>query len=181
MLLEYISKIKDLYKNDTKVLRTGTLLYGHLFDSRWQTMIQRPLTAEEIYTLEEEFGAIPQIYKQLLLITNGCYLFDLIIIAGKPDNFKGMPRTEMIYQPMSINVLISKSDRKKVNEKGLFVFASSMVNENYYALDENQKVHELGVNRFNTIKIYENLEELLNEVFEEGKKLVESGTYLDFY
>ncbi|WP_462406920.1 hypothetical protein [Gracilibacillus sp. Marseille-QA3620] len=40
---------------------------------------------------------MPNEYKELLSITNGCYLFNLLRIAGKQDGYKGMSREEQTY------------------------------------------------------------------------------------
>jgi len=181
MYINYISQIKNLYKNDMKKLRTGTILFGHLFDSRWQTRIQSPLTDEEILELERKFGILPIPYKEFLLATNGGYLFDLISIAGKQDGYRGMSHEEMVNQPIPLNRIISPSIRQKTAEEGLFIFAKSMVNDSFFALDPNEKVIEINYNKLKIVQEFNSLENLLNEIFIEGKKLVEDGEYIDFY
>ena len=34
---EFLQKIDKLYEDDRKKLRTGTILYGNLYEDRWQT------------------------------------------------------------------------------------------------------------------------------------------------
>lgn len=39
MYSRYLDEIQNLYKDNMKKLRTGTTLYGQLFEGRWQTHI----------------------------------------------------------------------------------------------------------------------------------------------
>jgi hypothetical protein len=182
MLSKYINEVGKLYKDDKKKLRTGTTLYGHLFDNRWQTKIHCPLTGEDVTILENEFGTLPNDYKELLQVTNGCYLFDLINIAGKQDGYKGLSHEEMVNTPSPIRRIVPLSIWEKANKNNLFVFATSMVNESFYVVDSlSGKVQEIKFKRSRTVQEYKNLEELLYKILEEGKELVESGTYIDFY
>lgn len=180
MYSSYIEEIEQLYNTDYKKIRNGTKLYGHLFDDRWQTHIYKPLSLDDIKILEEEYGELPNTYKELLQTMNGCYLFDLIQIAGKREISKGMSREEQIRQPSSLRDIKPYLGKKKLAE-GLLVFASSMVSDSFFAFNKDENVLQIGYKKLDIIKVYESLHELLKEIMLEGAEMVKNGEYIDFY
>ncbi|MBT2684532.1 SMI1/KNR4 family protein [Bacillus sp. ISL-37] len=179
MYNEFLNKIEKLYKDDRKKLRTGTLLYGNLYEDRWQTNIQRPLNLEDLNSLELEIGNLPEDFKEFLLTANGCYLFDILRIAGKQDGYKGMTIEEQIHQPISFrNIPPYLWNRKRLD--GLFVFADSMATGRFFVYNGEGQILQMDMRSFKPIDTYPNLMELLEEVFEEGERLVLNKDYLDF-
>lgn len=179
MYNEILQKIDKLYKDDRKKLRTGTTLYGNLYEDRWQTHIQKPLTVEELHSLKDEIGNLPDDFKEFLLTANGCYLFDIIRIGGKQDGYKGMTIEEQIHQPISFrNIPPYSRNRKHLD--GLFVFADSMTTGTFFAYNEEGQILQLELRNFKTVDTYQNLMELLETVYEEGERLVINKECLDF-
>lgn len=179
MYEKYLSGLEELYKEDKKKLRTGTTLYGNLYDSRWHTIIKKPLTFDEIKSLENEVGILPNQYKELLLFTNGCYLFDLLRIAGKQDGYRGMTEEEQIYEPISLRNIQPYLGKRKLPEN-LFIFADSMVRGSLFAFNENNQILELNYRNLKVIETYELLDALLNEIFAEGIEMVNKKEYFEF-
>lgn len=168
-----------MYKDDKKKLRTGTTLYGELYDPRWQTHIQKPLTLEELNEFENEYGGLPNQYKELLRLTNGCYLFDLIRVAGKQNSFRGMSIAERVFQPCSLKDLQVYVRNKKTSEN-LFIFADSLVRDSFFAFNEAGYIVEKNSRNLKTINSYATLEEILDEIFVAGKEMVEKNEYIEF-
>lgn len=179
MYNKILQKIDKLYQDDRKKLRTGTILYGNLYEDRWQTHIQKPLTFEELHSLEEEIGNVPDDFKEFLLTSNGRYLFDILRVAGKQDGYKGMTIEEQIHQPISFqNIPPYLRDRKRLD--GLFVFADSMATGTFFVYNGEGQILQMDMRSFKPIDSYPNLMELLEEVFKEGERLVLNKDYLDF-
>ncbi len=172
-------ELNHLYKDDRKLLRTGTIIFGHLYEDRWQTHIQRPLDNQEIKELEEEYGVLPNEYKEFLSITNGCYLFDLLRIAGKQDGYKGMSREEQTFQPISLRNIEPYLGKKELPTH-LFVFADSMIKDRFYAFNQNGHVLEINERNLKTAATYPSLEELLKDIYAQGKEMVLRKEYIEF-
>lgn len=179
MYYRFLQKIDKLYKEDWKKLRTGTILYGNLYEDRWQTHIQKSLTFEELHSLENEIGNLPDDLKEFLLTANGCYLFDVLRIGGKQDSYKGMTIEEQLHQPISFrNIIPYTRNRKRLD--GLFVFADSMATGTLFAYNEEGQILQLEFRNFKLVDTYQTLMELLEAVYEEGERLVVNKGYLDF-
>jgi hypothetical protein len=179
MYNELLQKIDQLYNSDRKKLRTGTTLYGNLYEDRWQTHIQKPLNPEELNSLDTEIGNLPDDFKEFLLTSNGCYLFDILRVAGKQDGYKGMTIEEQIHQPISFrNISPYSRNRKRLD--GLFVFADSMATGTFYAYNREGLILQLDMRSFKPVVTYQTLMELLEGVYVEGKRLVINKDYLEF-
>lgn len=179
MFNEFLRKIDKLYKGDQKKLKTGTILYGNLYDDRWQTHIQKPLDVEELNSLEIETGQLPDDFKEFLLTSNGCYLFDLLRVAGKQDGYKGMAIEEQIHQPISFRNILPYLSKRKLPED-LFVFADSMVNDTFFAYNGEGRILQMNLKNFRAINTYHSLLELMNECYDEGEKMVFNKQYIEF-
>ena len=179
MYNEFLQKIDQLYKSDRKKLRTGTILYGNLYEDRWQTHIQKPLAPEELNSLETEIGNLPDDFKEFLLTANGCYLFDILRVGGKQDGYKGMSIEEQIHQPISFrNIPPYSRNSKRIGD--LFVFADSMVTGTFFAYNKGGQILQLELRNFKQLDTYQTFIDLLEAVYEEGKKLVLNKDYLEF-
>ena len=179
MYYKFLQKIDKLYTDGRKQLRTGTILYGNLYEDRWQTHIQKPLTFEELHSLEDEIGNLPGDLKEFLLTANGCYLFDILRVVGKQDGCKVMTIEEQIHQPISFRN-IPPYTRNKRRLDGLFVFADSMATGTFFAYNEEGQILQLELRNFKLVDTYQTLMELLEAVYEEGERLVFNKEYLDF-
>lgn len=177
MYNDFFKKIDNLYKGNRKKLRTGTILYGNLYEDRWQTHIQKPLSMEELKNLENEIGELPIELKDLLLVTNGCYLFDLLRIAGKQDGYKGMSIEEQVNQPISFRDIVPY--RKKL-PSNLFFFADSIITDSLFAFNEQGQVIQLSNKKLKLLKTYNTLNDLLEDVYEEGERMVLNKDYIHF-
>jgi SMI1-KNR4 cell-wall len=91
-MFKFVAYTLDKMYDDKKKLRTNTVLYGYLEEGRWHTHLQPPLSNEDITNFEEKFEReFPSQYKEFLTYYNGCYLFDILRIAGKDaDTYKGL-------------------------------------------------------------------------------------------
>lgn len=172
----FLQKIDKLYNDDRKKL---WILYGNLYEDRWQTNIQKPLNLEELHSLEDEIGNMPNDFKEFLLTSNGCYLFDILRVAGKQNGYRGMTIEEQIHQPISFRK-ISPYSRNTKHLDGLFVFADSMLTGTFFAYNEEGQILQLELRTFKPINTYQTLMELLEAVYEEGERLVINKEYLDF-
>lgn len=175
----FLQKIDQLYNSDRKKLRTGTILYGNLYEDRWQTHIQKPLNLEGLNSLETEIGNLPDDFKEFLLTSNGCYLFDILRVAGKQDGYKGMTIEEQIHQPISFrNIPPYSRNRERLDS--LLVFADSMATGTFFAYNREDKILQMDMRSFTPLKTYQSLLVLLEEVYEEGEILVKNKDYLGF-
>lgn len=179
MYSQFLQKIDKLYKDDRKKLRAGTILYGNLYEGRWQTNIQQPLNLEELHSLEDEIGNVPDDFKDFLLTANGCYLFDILRIAGKQDGYRGMTKEEQIHQPISFRNIIPYTRNKKLLDD-LFVFADSVVTDTFFAYNKVGQILQMDLRKFKPLYTYQTLMDLLEAVYEEGERLVLNYEYLEF-
>ncbi|WLR54572.1 SMI1/KNR4 family protein [Mesobacillus subterraneus] len=104
-MFQFLSlELSQLYGEDKKKLRTKTVLYSHIGDGRWHTHIQSPLSKEDINKFEEDLKQeLPAEYKKFLTVYNGCYLFDLLRVAGKgADTYKGLSIEEQVYSAFDL-------------------------------------------------------------------------------
>lgn len=181
MYIKYIEKLKDLYNEDVKNLRNGSILFGHLFEGRWQTHCYKPLSSEAIQDFENEIGELPLQYKELLQVSNGIYLFDLLQIAGKTKkSLKGLSDEEQNHEPTSLENIVPYLGRKKM-PVDVFPFAASMVNNSFFVFYKDGQVQELNSKNLKVINSFDKLESLLDKVFEEGIEMVHKGEYIDFH
>jgi hypothetical protein len=102
-----VKELDEIYKQNKKILRTKTLLFGHLGEGRWHTHIHPPLTEEEIKQCEEKLKRdLPLIFKEFLLEYNGGWFFDLFRVAGKsPSTYKGLSIEEQSFSACDLGDL----------------------------------------------------------------------------
>lgn len=137
------------------------------------------MTFEELHSLGNEIGNLQDDFKEFLLSANGCYLFDILRVAGKQDGYKGMTKEEQIHQPISFrNIVPYTRNRKRLD--GLFVFADSMATDTFFAYNLEGQILQLEHRNFNQVNAYQTLMGLLEAVYEEGERLVINKEYLDF-
>ncbi|WP_286228447.1 SMI1/KNR4 family protein [Neobacillus mesonae] len=181
-MFEFLSQeLNELYGEDKKKLRTNTILYGHLEEGRWHTHLQPPLSSESIAQFEaglkQEF---PPQYKNFLSLYNGCYIFDLLRVAGKePDTFKGMSIEEQAHSPFPLEYMKDLYLRKRT-PKSHFIFADSVVKNTYYVIDVDSQVLEMDFRTKKIINTYEDLKIFLYEILFEGKENLTNGIYYEF-
>lgn len=172
--------LEKIYKSDRKKLRTGTVLFGHLDEGRWHTDLQPPLEIKRIEELEKELEKpIPLSYKELLTNFNGCYLFDILRIAGKVDSYKGMSIEEEDHQPFPIEEMQRLYDRKK-NPKDWFVFADSMVFGCFFAIDKDGQILQINTRPIKIEKAFDNMQAFLREGLEKGLDNMKNNVWYEF-
>ena len=181
MFSKYTRQLNEIYNDDFKKLRTGTILYGHLYEGRYHTCINRPLKVEEIEEFEQAKGYFPNNYKEMLQHFNGLYLFDLINIAGKTrETMRGLSIEEQVHEPTDLeNIMPDLKANQRLPENS-FAFASSMITDTFYVLKEEGQVLELDCKKLHVVQEFSSLEQLLDIIFEQGKMIVEKGEYLEF-
>ena len=144
MFSKYNRKLNEIYNDDFKKLRTGTILYGHLYEGRYQTHINGPLTLEEIEEFEQDRGHFPNDYKEMLQHFNGLYLFDLIDIAGKTrESMRGLSIEEQVHEPGDLENLMPDLKANQRLPENSFAFASSMITDTFYVMKEDGQILEL--------------------------------------
>ena len=181
MFSKYTRQLNEIYKDDFKKLRTGTILYGHLYEGRYQTCINRPLTLEEIEGFEQAKGHFPNNYKEMLQHFNGLYLFDLIHIAGKTrESMRGLSIEEQVHEPADLEHLMPDLKANQRLPENSFAFASSMITDTFYVMKEDGQVLVLDYKKLHVVQEFSSLEQLLDGIFEQGKMMVEKGEYLEF-
>ncbi|MBT2695156.1 SMI1/KNR4 family protein [Bacillus sp. ISL-55] len=165
-IFEFLSKeLSELYGEDKKKLRTKTVLYGHLGEGRWHTHLQPPLSKEDINKFEEDLKQeFPAEYKKFLTFYNGCYLFDILRVAGKDaDTYKGLSIEEQVHLAFDLKTMENLYNRKRT-PKTYFIFADSIVKNTYYVIDSGGKVLEIDFGTKKIIKSYENLKIFFCEI-----------------
>ena len=181
-MYQFLSKeLSELYGEDKKKLRTTTILYGNLGEGRWHTHLQPSLAFETITQFETELKQqFPPQYKDFISIHNGCYLFDLIRVAGKKtDTYKGLSIEEQVMSPFPLETMQYLYLRKRT-PKTHFIFADSLVKNTYYAFDIDEKVLEVDFKTKKIINSYEDLKTFLYETLLEGNKNMENGIFFEF-
>ncbi|MEH7086492.1 SMI1/KNR4 family protein [Neobacillus drentensis] len=176
-----VKELDEIYKQDKKKLRTKTLLYGHLGEGRWHTHLHPPLTEEEIKQCEEKLKReLPSIFKDFLLEHNGGWFFDLLRVSGKgPSTYKGLSIEEQCFTANDVDN-IDYLYRRKRTPMTHFIFADSFVKNTYYVIDTDEKILEIDFKTKKTIKSYEDLKSLLDQILEEGKENLANGIYYEF-
>jgi len=181
-MFEFLSReLRELYGEDKKKLQTNTVLYGHLGEGRWHSHLQPPLSLVDINKVEEDFKKeFPAEYKKFLTFYNGCYLFDLLRVAGKgADTYKGLSIEEQVHLAFDIKTMDNLYRRKRT-PKNHFIFADSIVKNTYYVIDTDEKVLEIDKKTKKMIKSHEDLEIFLCEIILEGKENLTKGIFYEF-
>ncbi|MEC3155152.1 MULTISPECIES: SMI1/KNR4 family protein [Bacillus] len=137
-----IERLSSIYGTDTKVIRTGSRLFGNIDENNWVNVVNPPLNSEEIHQFENEMKLVfPKAYKKLLSLMNGSILAGLVRIAGTPK-IKGISIQEQYYQPFDLISFQQLYFSKKMPDT-YFVFADSMSLGTIYAINEENRVLEL--------------------------------------
>lgn len=185
--MDIVKKVEELYQEDYKTLRTGTILYGNVNDGIWHTTIHAPLDLDDLKELNCEIsniqGQLPASYQNFLMKTNGAYLFDLIHISGKSRNQKGMSHEEKIHEPRYLEEFLKDFTLSKKGKdllENYFFFAESYVNGTVYAFDKDEHVIEFTDGRYKKIREFESLDVLLDRVFETGSEHYRQKSFLEF-
>lgn len=181
-MFEFLSEeISGLYGEDKKKLRNKTILYGHLGEGRWHTHLSSPLKKADIEMFEKELKQeLPSPYKKFLSCYNGCYLFDILRVAGKDaNNYKGLSVEEQIHLAFDLSTM-DKIYRRKRTPETYFIFADSIVKNTYYVINNDEKILEIDIRTKKVIKVFEHLKTFLDEILLEGKENLESGIYYEF-
>lgn len=174
-------ELSELYREDSKKLRTNTVLYGNLQEGRWHTHLQPPLSKKDIINFEEKLKQkFPPFYKKFLTFYNGCYLFDVLRVAGKGvDTYKGLSIEEQVHLAIDLNTMDDLYRRKSTPETH-FIFADSIVKNTYYVIDTDDKILEIDFRTKKVIKTFEDLKIFLYEILIEGKENLANGIYFEF-
>ncbi len=172
--------LDTLYQSNKKKLRTGTILFGFIEDGeRWHTHLQKPLSNEEVDNLERKLDRpFPKGYRTLLTHFNGCYLFDLVRIAGNVESYRGMSVEEQNYQPFPIETMQQLYERKR-NPEDWFIFADSLVWECFFVMNKQEKILQVS-RRGKTMKTFDNMEDFLKKCMEAGKYNLEHDIWYEF-
>jgi hypothetical protein len=181
-MFEFLSlELSELYGEDKKKLRTKTVLYGHLGEGRWHTHLQPPLSKEDINKFEEDLKQeLPAEYKKFLTFYNGCYLFDLLRVAGKDaDTYKGLSIEEQVHLAFDLKTMDNLYRRKRT-PKTHFIFADSIVKNTYYVIDTYEKILEINFRTNKIIKSHEDLKIFFYEILLEGKENLANGIFYEF-
>ncbi|MEM5016836.1 SMI1/KNR4 family protein [Metabacillus indicus] len=175
------NEILAIYGGSHKKLRNMTMLLGEIDETRWHTALQPPLTCCEIARFEEQMQTVfPSQYKDCLSFTNGCWLFDLLRMAGKaPDTYRGMSEEEESHSPFPLEDL-QRLYKRKSTPPDHFIFADSFVKGAYYAIDSSGHVHEVSYKTKKTVRIFDSIPQLLQSIVEEGKEQIENDLYYEF-
>lgn len=165
------NSLHSLHKDDFKKLKTGTILFGKLKESRWLSYINPALNEKEIEEFENEMNIhFPTAYKNLLTLTNGGYFYDLVRIAGKPKELIGMSREEQIHQPFALWDFQSVHKSRKIN-KSYFIFADSFSLGTIYVFDKEEDVLELDMITKKPLYNYGKYNQWVSAILEEGEKI----------
>lgn len=181
-MFEFLSReLSELYGEDKKKLRTQTVLYGHLGEGRWHTHLQPPLSFVDINIVEEDLKqAFPAEYKKFLTFYNGCYLFDLLRVAGKgADTYKGLSIEEQVHLTFDLKTMENLYRRKRT-PKNHFIFADSIVKNSYYVIDTDEKILEIDFKTKKIIKSHKDLKIFFYEILFEGKENLAKGLFYEF-
>ncbi|QCJ44594.1 SMI1/KNR4 family protein [Bacillus sp. S3] len=181
-MIEFLSQeLIEIYSNDKKNLRTKSVKYGHLGEGRWHSTLQPPLWNESISQFETELKQqFPTQYKNFLSFHNGCYLFDLLRVAGKqPQTYKGLSIEEQISTPFPLENMQNLYRRKRTPATH-FIFADSLVKNTYYVIDVDEKILEIDFRTKKIIKSYDDIRTFLSEILLEGKENIANGIYFEF-
>ncbi|MGX1194636.1 SMI1/KNR4 family protein [Metabacillus sp. SLBN-84] len=175
------NELPAIYSGNHKKLRNGTMLFGELDEGRWHTSLQPPLTGSEIALFEEQVQTVfPSQYKEFLSFTNGCWLLDLIRIAGKaPDTYRGMSEEEESYSPFPLADMQGLYKRK-TTPPDHFIFADSFVKQVYYTINSSGYVHEVSYKTKKTLRTFDSIGLLLQSILEEGKEQIENDLSYEF-
>lgn len=143
--------------------------------------LQPPLSNESINQFETELKQeLPIQYKKFLSFHNGCYLFDLLRVAGKePDTYKGLSLEEQVSTPFPLDAMQNLYRRKRTPITH-FIFADSIVKNTYYVINTDEKILEIDFRTKKLIKSYEDLKTFLSEILQEGKENIANGIYFEF-
>jgi hypothetical protein len=177
----FVSQTLNKMYDDKKKLKTNTVLYGYLEEGRWHTHLQPPLSNEDITKFEEESKrGFPAEYKEFLAFNNGCYLFDILRIAGKDaDTYKGLSIEEEGHLAFDLNTMDNIYRRKRTPTTH-FIFADSLVKNAYYVIDSEMKILEIDFRTKKVVNSYLDLKSFLNEILLEGKRNITNGIYYEF-
>ncbi|OOE12572.1 SMI1/KNR4 family protein [Fictibacillus arsenicus] len=180
-MFEFLGQALNKMYDDKKKLKTNTVLYGYLDEGRWHTHLQPPLPNEDIIRFEEESKReFPAEYKEFLSFNNGCYLFDILRIAGKDaDTYKGLSIEEEGHLAFDLNTM-DNLYRNKRTPTTHFIFADSLVKNAYYVIDSEMRILEIDVRTKKVINSYVDLKSFLNEILIEGKRNINDGIYYEF-
>lgn len=177
-----IQELDSIYGTDKKKLRTSTILYGRLGEGCWHTHVQPGLAQRDIMDYETKIKlTFPSIYKEFLKNYNGCYLFDILRVAGKgPETYRGLSYEEQVHQTFDLEVTQDLYQRKRTPENH-FIFADSLVKNTYYVIDKhNENILELDFRSKRVMKSYENLEVFFRAAILEGKDNLVNGISFEF-
>ncbi len=173
-------ELNEIYRDEQKKLRTNTVLYGHLGEGRWHSTLQPPLTDEEVQSFEKELDqSSPASYLEFLKAHNGCWLFDLLRVAGKDaETYKGLSVEEQVH--LSFN-LYDMQDlyRRKRTPADHFIFADSFVKNTYYVINQDEQVLEIDFRTKIVIQTFQDFSTFLKEFIREGKKDIAERTYYE--
>ncbi len=180
-MFEFVSQSLNKTYDDKKKLKTNTVLYGYLEEGRWHSHLQPPLSIEDIIKLEEESKReLPAEFKEFLAFHNGCYLFDILRIAGKDaDTYKGLSIEEEGHLAFDLNTMDNIYRRKRTPTTH-FIFADSLVKNTYYVIDSEKMILELDVRTKKVTNSYADLKSFLNEILLEGKRNITNGIFYEF-
>ncbi|MGA4719732.1 SMI1/KNR4 family protein [Fictibacillus nanhaiensis] len=180
-MFEFLSEtIRNDYINSKK-LKTNTHLYGYMEEGRWHTHLQPPLSNETIIQFEQQSGRkFPSEYRELLTFHNGCYLFNLLRLAGKePATYKGLSIEEEDYSAFDLNTM-DRLYRNKRTPTNHFIFADSLFKHAYYVIDGDVKILEIDVKTKKVIQTYTDLKTFLKEILMEGNNHLTNDIYVEF-
>ncbi|WP_066172578.1 SMI1/KNR4 family protein [Bacillus marinisedimentorum] len=174
-------EMNEIYRDDQKKLRTNTVLYGHLGEGRWHSTLQPPLTEEEVQRFEKVLDqSFHSSYREFLKAYNGCWLFDLLRIAGKDaETYKGLNSEEQVHLAFNLESMQGLY-RKKRTPSDHFIFADSFVKNTYYVIKADEQVLEIDFRTKKVIQTFQDFRTFLKEFIREGKKDIEEGTYYEF-
>ncbi|MFG6494704.1 SMI1/KNR4 family protein [Fictibacillus sp. UD] len=181
MIYKDIPNLLDaFYQNNKKKLRTGTILFGIIQEEeRWHTHLQPPLSSERVDQLMKKLDRpAPSAYRTFLTYFNGCYLFDLVRIAGYVESYRGMSIEEEGYQPFPIESMQQMYARKR-NPEDWFIFADSLEWQCFFVISKDEQI--LQVNRRGKVqKSFVNMEAFLKECMNAGKFNLEHNIWYEF-
>lgn len=180
-MFDFVGQALNKMYDDKKKLRTNTVLYGYLEEGRWHTHLQPPLSNEEIIRFEDESKRnFPAEYKEFLAFYNGCYLFDILRIAGKDaDTYRSLSIEEEVHLAFDLKTLDNIYRRKRTPATH-FIFADSLVKNTYYVFDSEERILEIDVRTKKVIHSYTDFKSFLNEILLEGKRNMINGIYFEF-
>ncbi|KKK38108.1 hypothetical protein WQ57_09815 [Mesobacillus campisalis] len=136
---------------------------------------------EDINKFEEDLKQeLPAEYKKFLTFYNGCYLFDLLRVAGKDaDTYKGLSIEEQVHLAFNLKTMDNLYRRKRT-PKAYFIFADSIVKNAYYVINTDEKIIEIDYRTKKIIKSYKDLKSFICEILLEGKENLANGIFYEF-